>query len=64
MLLQGALYLKGTYTVTCTDDDVIGTTDEPEVAIFVLISTITSDIPVTANAGSSGMDRMRNAVAL
>src|SRR5258708_5518157 len=55
MLLQGALYLKGAYAVTGADDDIIGTSDEPEVAIFVLVSTVSGDIPVTTNAGSSGI---------
>src|SRR5258708_6668168 len=51
MFFQCTFHLKGADTVARADNHIVGTPHEPEVAILVLVGTISGYIPVTANTG-------------
>src|SRR5260370_14624452 len=55
MFFEGALHLKWPDTIPGTDNHIIGSSHEPEIAILVLIGTVTCDIPVSTNTGSRGL---------
>src|SRR2546430_12148428 len=51
MFFQRALYFEWPDTITSADNHVVGAAYEPEVAIFVFISAITSNVPIPTYAG-------------
>src|SRR6266852_6172390 len=51
VFFQCAFHLEGADTVANADNNIIGSSDEPEVAILVLVGTIPGDVPVATYGG-------------
>src|SRR5579884_3656896 len=54
MFFERAFDLEGANAVAGADDDIVGASHEPEVAVLVLVGAIAGDVPVAANAGVGG----------
>src|SRR6266699_3019120 len=53
MLLERALHLERPNAIARADNHIVGASDKPEIAIFVFVGTVASDVPVATDASIS-----------